>query len=375
MKVLQIIPNISGGGAERFIVDLSNELLKEHSVSLVTLYKQNEDDIFRKDLSDGVTTYTVNKKLGVDLTIPFRLLKLIKKINPDVIHNHLRSVNYLLPIIPFLGKIPIVHTIHNDAFKECPNARLRGIRRLFFIRRKIIPVAISGESLESFLMAYGKVEPILIRNGRSLPLPSAQIETVYKEIESYKKDEQTRVIVNIGRLIPQKNQVMLVNAFKKLVKEFDVNATLIIIGGERNTIESEEIVRDLKIAEREMGNIHILGEKPNATDYLFAADYFCLPSIYEGMPITLIEAMAIGAIPICTAVGGIPEMISPLGDKLLFKEISANEMCNRLKTIILESDDWHQIIKESAKKRFLKEYGIEKCAYEYNALYHKLYIA
>src|SRR5699024_10807092 len=99
------------------------------------------------------------------------------------------------------------------------------------------------------------------------------------------KNDSTKVFVNIGRLQYQKNQLMLVKAFNKLVYEHNANAVLLIIGGGRNTGESRQIQRKLQQVEQKHAHMHLLGERPNATDYLYAADYFCLSSLYEGMPI------------------------------------------------------------------------------------------
>src|SRR5699024_10946056 len=134
MKILQLIPNISGGGAERLVVDLSNELSIKHDVTLLTLYDPGDEDLFRDELVADVKTQSLCKKLEFEWKAIPKLYKAIKKIGPYVIHNHLRTFNYLMPSIPFLNDTPIIHTLHNDAFKECPNRKIRFIRKQFFKR-------------------------------------------------------------------------------------------------------------------------------------------------------------------------------------------------------------------------------------------------
>src|SRR5699024_4799480 len=233
MKILQLIPNISGGGAERLVVDLSNTLAKKHEVTLLTLYDPRDDDLFRDEIVADVKTRSLGKKLGFDWKAIPKLYKAIKKIAPDVIHNHLRTFNYLMPSILFLGDIPIVHTVHNDAFKECPNRKIRYIRKQFFKRNNVEPATISKESSDSFEKAYPNVGHKLIDNGRRYPEKSDHFNEVKNEINGFRKNDSTKVFVNIGRLIPQKNQLMLVEAFNKLVYEHNANAVLFIIGGRR----------------------------------------------------------------------------------------------------------------------------------------------
>ena len=78
-------------------------------------------------------------------------------------------------------------------------------------------------------------------------------------------------------------------------------------------------------------HVHLLGARSNPRDYMVAADAFCLSSLYEGMPITLIECLSVGAIPICTPVGGIKNMIEDGVNGLLAKGTSVTD----LKDVIL----------------------------------------
>lgn len=372
MKILQLIPNISGGGAERLVVDLSNQLVKDHDITLLTLYNPREDDLFRDQLSPQIETISLGKKVGFDFKILFKLYRAVKSISPDVIHNHLRSFNYLMLCIPFLDDISIIHTVHNDAYKECPNSKTRFLRKLFFKRRNIQPVTISEESANSFENAYQDIDHSLIYNGRRYPKKGERFDRITDEIESFKKDQDTRVFVNIGRIIPQKNQLMLVKAFNRLVNKDNANSVLLMIGGGRNNQASKEIQWKLKEAEKKHDHIYILGERSNATDYLHAADFFCLSSIYEGMPITLIEAFATGTIPVCTPVGGIPEMVSKLDSSLLSKSTDEEDYYEVLKRAYCLEEEKQSKLKKRAADFFDELYSMEHCADKYEKLFKKL---
>lgn len=117
MKILQLFPNISGGGAERFTLVMSKQLSNDNDVSLLTLYDPKGSDLFREEWNDYITNHSVGKTLGFDYKIFTRLYNIIKKIKSDVIHTHLRSINYLFPLYPLLH-IPLVHTVHSDAFNS-----------------------------------------------------------------------------------------------------------------------------------------------------------------------------------------------------------------------------------------------------------------
>lgn len=368
MKILQLIPNLSGGGAERFTVDLSNQLATEHDIFVLTLFDPEKNDLFRKMLVDNIKKYSISKEFGFDYKIFRKLYKVIKQIEPDIIHCHLRSINYLIPISPLLD-IPVVYTVHNDAFKDCSNSTIRNFRRLFFKYQTAVPVTISQKSQQSFQKAYKGTYSELIYNGRVFPDKTKQYSSVVRKLEELKLNKKTRIFVHIGRHSPQKNQLMLVEAFNRLVYKDNTNAILLIIGGGRNTDESRKITQELRHAEQEHERIHVLGERSNATDYLHAADYFCLSSLYEGMPISLIEAFATGCIPVCTPVGGMSEMVGDLDPALLSDSVRVSNYYQLLKKMISLPERKTGQLKENTSKLFEEKYSIKYSAIKYHKLY------
>lgn len=372
MRILQIIPNLSGGGAERFVVDLCNELGKVNEVHLITLYDLKENDIFQQDLDKNIKVYSLGKKLGFDPKMISRLYKLIKSIRPDIIHNHMASLNYLLPIIPLLRSTPIFHTIHNDAFKECPSMLKRKIRAFYIKKDWLNAITISNESNQSFKKAYNGIKSNLIYNGRQYPLKSHHFLKTKEEIDSYKINEDTKVFVNIGSIDSQKNQIMLIHAFQHFLREHNSNAVLLIIGGGRNSEQSKLIEKKLNDLLKNQNQIMLLGEKSNATDYLHLSDFFCLSSVMEGMPISLIEAFATKNIPICTSVGGMTEMVSDIDANLLSTKVQEKEYANALNRAYNYSEEEQNVFKDKIYQLFTDKYSIEHCAKVHHDLYNIL---
>ena len=95
MKILEVIPNINKGGAERFVVDLSNELSQTNEVILILLFSPSSCDNYYDEVNQNVRIITLDKKRGFDLTLLFRLYRLIKQEKPDVIHTHIRAFSYI----------------------------------------------------------------------------------------------------------------------------------------------------------------------------------------------------------------------------------------------------------------------------------------
>jgi len=367
-KILQIIPSLTDGGAERFVVDLSNEFVsKGHKVIICSLYGLKErDSFFRNIIDDEVTVVSLDKKLGFDKSLIRKLKNLIKREQPDIIHTHLRSVNYLGLALLTSHKRAVVHTVHNDARKEISGKWEYHIRSFLFKNLKFNPVTISKKSHESFLDLYKSIRPVRIDNGRVFPVKTASFDEAEKYIQGMKRKfgRETKIYINVGRLTPQKNQAMLVKAFHKFISQ-KTNAVLLIIGSERKGV-SEVIVEEMQhyLSER----IEWIGIKENVTDYLHLSDYFCLSSIHEGMPISLLEAMACRALPVCTPVGGIPEMIGEYG--VLSKSVTEEDYYQALVSSFHLSDLTKRT--EALLNKYKNEYSIESCADSYLKLYSDL---
>ena len=76
MKILEIIPQLSSGGGERFVVDLCNELSKEHDVTLMVLHSLDKVDFYLKEVSNNVRVVSMNKRMGLDIGLLFRVYRL-----------------------------------------------------------------------------------------------------------------------------------------------------------------------------------------------------------------------------------------------------------------------------------------------------------
>ena len=114
-----------------------------------------------------------------------------------------------------------------------------------------------------------------------------------------------------------------------------------------------------------------MGKANNVGDYLLNADAFLMPSLYEGLPISLLEAMSVGLVPICTPVGGLLDIIKP-GTGYLSKDLSTENYVAAIKKFLNLEGSELQSLKQNIKTVFQNEYSMESCAKKYDALYHSL---
>lgn len=356
MKIVEIIPQLSPGGAERFVVDLCNELCKQNDVTLIVLHRIDKTWFLADEVNSKVKLISMNKSVGIDFLLPIRLMKLIKILKPDIVHTHLRSIMYISPVLLLLP-LRCVHTLHNDAKIEASGWFGMMIRRFLFHKKNVWPVTISEASRESFVNLYHS-DSYMIYNGSTPYVRSTNINNVYLDIDRFSKE--SFLIVNVARITEQKNQLQLAQAIKQLRLEgFDVE--LVLVGA----ILDKNIAG--KIADLQAPYIHFLGPKNNPRDYIKDADAFCLSSKYEGMPITLIECFSVGTIPICTPVGGVVNMIRNGSNGLLSHDVSVDSIKDSLCRFIKMSDNDKESMREEALNSFAK-YSISACAKEYEHL-------
>lgn len=361
MKIIEIIPQLSSGGAERFTVDLCNKLAEDNEVTLVVFHSITKAGFYENELSDRVKLISLHKKKGIDILLIFKINRIINKIKPDIIHTHLRAIIYIIIASLLIYKPKYFHTIHNSAEKEAGDRFNKLIRYYLFKWKKILPVTISKESNRSFIDFYG-LSATVINNGRNIPSEIEVSKTTIKEFEKYRIGNR-RVLVNLARIDIVKRQTMLARVATRLTNE-GFNFSLLIIGSKKNSTLVDEIESN------SCSNIHILGEKHNPLEYLKMSDAFCLSSSYEGLPISLIESIGIGIVPICTPVGGIIDVIENNVNGLLSSDLSEIGFYNILKHFLLMDNSALVKMKNASKKSY-EPYSMNECANKYINLFNK----
>lgn len=364
MKIIQIIPSLISGGAERFTVDLSNQFAEMgHEVILLVFVSEPAQNFYLPEVSGKVRVITFGKKPGFDFKLFFKLYRIVKHEKPDIVQTHLHCLDYMPVCLMLNNSVKYFHVVHTDAFQESQRKLSTMIRKFCFRTKKVCAVTISEESLKSFVEMYGISAP-LIYNGRKIP-SVVNTESVCNEISTFLKTEKTRVIVHVASLRSWKRQDLMARVSKRLEDDgFDF--TVLFIGREDHDPDFSRKVKELLCS-----SCHILGEKSNPLEYLKIADGFALCSEYEGMPISFLEAMAMGAVPVCTPVGGIVNVVNNGENGILSKTVEENDYYEALKRFLSLSVEELNIMKSKAIESF-RPYSIENCATKYLELYDEV---
>jgi len=360
-----MVPALGWGGAQVFCIQLCNELANYpgYQVTLISMY----DHVPGKHLplsmlSNKVKFVCLGKKNGIDPKMFLKIYKTLKDIKPDVVHTHLHAGYYCFYAY-FKLKYPFkkIHTLHNLAKKDAP-PHGRKMFKYFFKRNIIEAVTISDEVHKSAVEEYGSFIKTLINNGSDEVKPTSLFNETAEKINSLKKDADTKVLLNVARISRQKNQKLLLDVMHMAAQQ---NVIAVILGD--YVAENKEIYDEL-IANKP-GNVFFAGKVTNVSDYLLCADAFVLTSTFEGLPISLLEAFSAGAIPVCTAVGGVINIVTDdIG--FLSKEINKESFYTALQAYLNADEAVISRLKQNGKELYNKEFSMQTCAAKYDALYH-----
>lgn len=339
MKIMQVIPYFCFGGAETMCENLTYALKAlGHEVFVVSLYNERTPIAERMEAA-GVRIVYLDKKLGLDLSMVPKLRRIMKREQPDVVHTHLDVIKYATAAAKLAGIKKCVHTVHNVADEEAEGRAQKLINGFYFSHGWSVPVALSPEVQRSIAEFYRR--------------PMDRIPTVYNGIDlsrclpktDYSLGE-TIVLTHIGRFNEQKNHGGLLRAFQRIHARIP-QCRLDLLG-------DGELLEPTKALARELGifdSVRFLGSQTNVYPYLQQSDLFLLPSRYEGMPMTLIEAMGTGVPSVASAVGGVPDMIED-GESGLLTTCDPEDVAQAVLRLLED-----QMLREKLGRNALRESG------------------
>ena len=354
MKILQIIPSLGSGGAERFVCELSEHLNERSEIQchVATLYRRDFNCFYR--LNEEIYVNGFNKKAGLDLKCLYRVYKFIKTNKYIVVHAHINAILYIFLAAFLLPRVRFVATIHSDAYFEAPSKLDRFIRKLLFKSGRVQAVTISEESRTSFMQLYRMSTP-MIYNG---------ISVYQKSSHSNEQDTSNDNIVFIhpASCQPVKNQKLLFSAFQKIASKYK-NVKLLWFG---NNTTYKDLFNELS----QYFSDHIIycGCVDNMRDHMAKADAVCLSSLKEGMPMSIIEAFSVGCVPIVTPAGGCLNMVSHGINGFISNSFDVDDYYNILESFVLLSPEELKKMKQASRMAFEK-YTIEECANHYINVY------
>jgi len=303
IRVLHIITNLGIGGAERLVVSAARGLPRDRFESVICCLT-DRGPLAREVEADGVTVHCVNAYPGLSNPLAFtRLVSIIGSVQPTIVHTHLQAPNLYGRLAACLVRVPIVIATEHNVYTGKARRYIAVERMLARLTSAL--VAVSSE-VQQFLgrqlrLPLARIQ--VIRNGVAAPQPTTEgVAALTARIGAV--PTQLR-LATIASLTSKKGHDVLLRALALLAgRGLCVAAVFAGDGPERARLEL--IAAELKLRD----SVHFLGAVSNPADVLAAADVFVLPSLVEGLPLALLEAMRAGKPIVATSVGGVPEAVT-----------------------------------------------------------------
>lgn len=350
INVLFVLPQLSAGGTERVVLDLARNL-DGSSFSVYTAFfaagalKGAFSEVCRE-------IFHIPKKGGFDLQAMLKLSRIIHDNNIDVVNaHHFMPFVYSYPGSRIINRKALIYTEHSVAEVENIDGRYKWLCSALLLNTYAV-VGVSMGIAEAFRKRYPchfrKV--VSIPNGVDVKRFATHVNGDGARAEWGLLPEHF-IIGTVGNFRNVKNHACLVRAFHRLSIAYP-QVRLVLVGrGFRNDEEnSEEVVKRLIESLDLQDRVILTGYREDIPSLLKSFDVFCLPSFSEGLPVSILEAMAAGTPVSGSDVKGIREVISHNGTGLLFPSNDDGVLAGALEELM--------------KDRALRE-SLSKAAFEF----------
>lgn len=361
LKILHVIDSLGIGGMEKVVIDVANGLDAAQFESVVCCVSRRGEAAGQ--LRDNVRCIDLGKGDKADRLVPLKLARLIRRERPDIVHSQSWSgVDTALAVL-LTRNVKLVHSEHgrnySDLFRK-PLMRRIARRGVYQLADAVF--AISGEVREFYCHQTNfPIERMgVIPNGIDVQRIDEADSTGIREELAIAPDDF--VVGTVARLDLTKDILTLLRAFAAIRP--DPKLKLLIVGDGNQRSRLEEFVNSAKLNQ----SVIFTGLRFDAPRLLKAMNLFVLSSLSEGMPLTILEAMAARLPVVATAVGALPEMVEEGRTGFLVPAGDVAAMTDRMERFVADP----QLAKsfgEEGRRKVEREFLLEQMLRRYAELY------
>jgi len=365
-KILHLFSNKTLSGAEKVALDICTNLDKDIFTPIAVCAGDELGGYFERN---DIRSFKIN----INSLNPIEILKLrrlLKNENVKLIHAHDVRASIAAKLASNNLNISVISHIHVEYDWLKTNSILKHIDRVF--RNKYnLSIACSSKVKEFYCQHNSKcsIDKIvsLANSFNFSEFNKIQIEDAL-DLKSKNNIRNDKYIFGyIGRLISEKGLELLIEGFNLFDKKYPGCSVLLIVGA---GVEKENLMGLAKKYDL-LEKIYFMGYRKDIYNWLNIFDLFILPSKREGLPITILEAMAMRKIVISTAVGGIPELITNNYNGILIEQRSPELLMRSMEYVYINKDEVNDIV-QNAYEYLKLNYNIDDYINRLSKIYMRL---
>ncbi len=364
IRIAFVVWTLEGmAGSEHVVFDIVRKLNKNRYEILILSFKDGPIRNLYENL--GVKVRVFFKRRKMDLNFIKSIRNCLIKEDIDILNAHHLSPFYCSFLATRKTGVKIIFTEHSVWQLEELSLGKKLLNKIIFKRVDAL-VAISEEMRKYYLEKIGiddkKVH--LITNGIDLNR-FKKIDKNGKKWEfGFKPND--KIIGMVANIRQEKNHKLLLSAFNEIAREMQ-DIHLLLVGLDCMDGEVQGFSRKFEAADR----IHFLGPREDVPEILNILDIFCLTSLHEGLPISLLEAMACEVPVVGSDVLGIKEVIKHEENGILFESHNKEMLIKTIRSLLL-NDELRKTIGCRGRVYVEKHYDIEREIKEYEAMFEQL---
>lgn len=360
-----LITGLNYGGAESQLKELAVRLKKRnHEILIVTMIPPHA---FIQELKKaGITIKTLYMRRGMpDPRAIFRLASLIRDFRPDILHSHMVHANILARVVRMMTRFPVlVCTAHS--IDEGGRIREWAYRLTDPLCDITTQVSMAGLRRYIQVKAVPENKILFIPNGVDTKRfqPNEEARKILRHEFSFTNEF---VWLAVGRIEEAKDYPNMIYAFSLLIKSCP-DARLLIAGQGTYKTNIEQLVEELGLKDF----VKFLGIRSDVPELMNAADAFVMSSLWEGMPMVLLEAAAVGLPIVATDVGGNREVIVDKQSGFLVPSRDSSLLADAMEKVMgLQSDDRKKM--GMAGRKYVEEhFSMDRVVELWEELYERL---
>lgn len=365
-RVLHLITRLPIGGAERMLLGVLRNLDATRFDSIVCCI-QDRGELADEVESLGIPVHALGlmERGGFDRWVVPALRRLIREQKVELVHSHLYHANLYGRLAAWREGIPIIASVHNTYTRRKWHRHL--INRL--LARVTFRITAGSADVERDIISHDHVAPEKV-----LRLPNCiDLDRVMTSLSPAAAKQQLGfdsadlVIATVGRMEEQKGHAFLLDAFAGLRQMPELEGMplrLLVIGDGRLKAATEKHAADLGIA----AACRFPGSIKDLADVYRAIDVFVMPSLWEGLSLAMLEAMAAGLPMVATDVGGARDVLGDSVRGMLVPAADAGALARAIRDLLLDAES-RSAMADSGSRHVRENYSVSALSRQLAELY------